>query len=210
MSTMMTDRYEHLLEQGEGESQATLVMLHGTGGNARQMADLGHALADAALPGAAVLSLQGDVLEAGMPRFFRRRGEGVYDMADLDRATRKLSDFLDVTLEAHGRDPGQAIGIGFSNGANLLANLFFARPQALGGWALLHPLIPFAPAILPAAGTRVLVTAGENDPICPPEETRRLSVAIEASGAALTTRWYPGGHAPSQQEWADLARWLAA
>ncbi|MEM6677223.1 MAG: alpha/beta hydrolase [Pseudomonadota bacterium] len=202
--------YLHVLEQGEGESQQTLVLLHGTGGDEREMASLGHALADAALPGAAVLALRGDVLEHGMPRFFRRRAEGVYDMADLARATAKLGGFLPRVLERAGRDPAQAIGIGYSNGANILANLMFAQPRLLGGWALLHPLIPFEPAIEPAEGARVFVGAGLQDPICPPEATRALIGAIEAAGGAVETAWQPGGHQLARDELAALARWLIA
>ncbi|MEM8759654.1 MAG: alpha/beta hydrolase [Pseudomonadota bacterium] len=205
-----SDDYVHLIEQGEGESQATLVMLHGTGGNEREMASLGHALADAALPGAAVLAIRGDVLEAGMPRFFRRRAEGVYDMADLARATAKLQGFLPDALERAGRDPAQAIGIGYSNGANALANLMFSQPRALGRWALLHPLIPFEPAIDDATGTEVFIGAGLQDPICPPEQTRALIAALEQAGAEVETAWQPGGHALTQPELAALARWLAA
>ncbi|MEO1275026.1 MAG: alpha/beta hydrolase [Pseudomonadota bacterium] len=206
----MTDDYVHVLEQGEGESQETLVLLHGTGGNEREMAALGHALADAALPGAAVLALRGDVLEAGMPRFFSRRAEGVYDMADLARATAKLQGFLPRVLERAGRDPMRAIGIGYSNGANALASLMFAQPSALGRWALLHPLIPFEPAIEDATGTPVFIGAGLQDPICPPEQTRALVTALEAAGAEVQTAWQPGGHALTQPELAALARWLVA
>ncbi|MEM9783990.1 MAG: alpha/beta hydrolase [Pseudomonadota bacterium] len=204
-----SDDYVHVFEQGEGESQKTLVMLHGTGGDERSMAGLGHALADAAAPGAAVLSIRGDVSEGGAARFFRRRAEGVYDMADLARATAKLSAFLPRVLAGYGRDPAETVAIGFSNGANIAAAVMFGDPRMLGGWALMHPLIPFTPDIEQAAGTRVMITAGEADPICPPADSRRLIEAVRASGADLTAKWYPGGHQPSQTEFADIARWLA-
>ncbi|MEM7526867.1 MAG: alpha/beta hydrolase [Pseudomonadota bacterium] len=206
---LVADDYIHVLEQGEGESQETLVLLHGTGGNEREMATLGHALADAALPGAAVLALRGDVSEAGMPRFFRRRAEGVYDMADLARSTAKLQGFLPSVLAEAGRDPSRAIGIGYSNGANALANLLFTAPDMLGRWALLHPLIPFEPAIAPAQGTPVFVGAGLADPICPPALTQNLIGALESAGALVTPAWQPGGHELGQQELTALARWLA-
>ncbi|MEM7496773.1 MAG: alpha/beta hydrolase [Pseudomonadota bacterium] len=205
-----TDDYIHVIEQGEGECQETLILLHGTGGNEREMATLGHALADAALPGAAVMALRGDVLEGGMPRFFRRRAEGVYDMADLARATAKLHGFLPRVLDRAGRDPSRAIGIGYSNGANALASLMFAAPDLLGRWALLHPLIPFELAVADATGAEVFVGAGLQDPICPPEQTRALIASLEAAGAAVETAWQPGGHALTQPELAALARWLAA
>ncbi|MEM6971711.1 MAG: alpha/beta hydrolase [Pseudomonadota bacterium] len=204
------DDYIHVFDQGDGTNATTLVMLHGTGGDERSMAGLGRAIADAAAPGAAVLSIRGDVSEGGAARFFRRRAEGVYDMTDLARARAKLSAFLPRALAAHGRDPGAAVAIGSSNGANIAAAVMFDAPRLLAGWALMHPLIPFSPEIGPASGARVLITAGEADPICPPGETRRLIVALEASGADLTARWYPGGHQPSQAEFTDIARWLGA
>lgn len=196
--------YRHLLQPGAAGDARTLVLLHGTGGDERDMLVLGRSIA----PGATLLSLRGDVSEHGAARFFRRRAEGVYDMEDLERATVKLDGFLEETLRAAGRDPEQAVGIGYSNGANLLANLLFRRPERLGGWALLHPLIPFAPEIAPAEGRPVLVSAGERDPICPPELTRLLVAGLGAAGAAVREVWHPGGHAVARSELEALTDWI--
>ncbi|MEM6488131.1 MAG: alpha/beta hydrolase [Pseudomonadota bacterium] len=203
--------YACRFEPGEGAEPLTLVMLHGTGGDADEMAGLGRALARAAgVPGAAVLSLQGDVSEGGAARFFRRTGEGRYDMADLRRATEKMAAFLPRALAQHGRDPARAVAVGFSNGANMAASVMLQRPDLLGGWVLMHPLIPFRAEMAPATGARVLITAGERDPICPPAATRALVATVQASGATLATYWYPGGHQPTPAEVADIARWLTA
>ena len=57
----------------------TLVLLHGTGGNEEDLIFLGKKIE----PNASILSPRGKVLENGMPRFFRRLSEGVFDLEDL-------------------------------------------------------------------------------------------------------------------------------
>ena len=79
-----------------GTSARTLILLHGTGGNENSLLSLGKALD----PTAALLSPRGQVLENGMPRFFRRLAEGIFDEADLIRRTHELADFL-LTAAAH-------------------------------------------------------------------------------------------------------------
>lgn len=202
------DDYVHLWEPGE--DARTLVLLHGTGGDERDMAGLGRMLAGAAAPGAAILSLRGDVSEGGALRFFRRRAEGVYDMDDLARATAKLDGFLARALADRGRDPARAVGIGYSNGANALASLMFAVPRRLGAWELLHPLIPFEPEVAAAEGVPVLVTAGERDPICPAPLTRRLAARLREAGADIGEHWHPGGHELRPSEVEAVAAWLGA
>ena len=204
MRPVMED-YVHLFEAGEEDEARTLVLLHGTGGDERDMLGLGCAV----WPGAAMLSLRGDVSEGGALRFFRRRAEGVYDMADLARATAKLDAFLVRALAEHGRDPAKAVGIGYSNGANALASLMFRAPRRLGGWALLHPLIPFEPEIAPEmAGAPVLVTAGERDPIGPAPLTRALTERLRNAGAAVMEHWHAGEHELRDSEVTALTEWL--
>jgi len=199
----MLDAYRHRWLPGEG---ATLVLLHGTGGSAADMLRLGAAVA----PGAAMLALEGDVREGGAARFFRRRAEGVYDLEDLARRTETLDRFLAAAFAEHGIDPRRAVGIGYSNGANMLASLAFRAPSRLPRLGLMHPLIPFEPEIAPgAAALDVRITAGERDPICPPELTARLAVAFAGAGARVDTLWHPGGHEIRAEEIAHLARLVA-
>src|SRR5207248_1439843 len=61
-----------------GNSNRTLLLLHGTGGNERDLIPLGRELD----PNASLLSPRGKILENGMPRFFRRLAEGVFDLED--------------------------------------------------------------------------------------------------------------------------------
>src|SRR6056297_1757181 len=155
-----------------------VVTLHGTGGDERQF----HALAQELVPGAHVISPRGDVSERGALRFFRRSGEGVYDMADLARATRAMAAFLAARRAEAGAQ--RVLAFGYSNGANILASVLFAEPALVDGAALLHPLIPFAPQARPGlAGKPVLITAGRRDPICPPAQTEALAAFLNDQGA---------------------------
>ncbi|AXS42442.1 alpha/beta hydrolase [Breoghania sp. L-A4] len=190
----------------QGDDPRTLIMLHGTGGTAEDFARLGAMIA----PEAAVLSLAGNVDENGMARFFRRTGEGVYDMDDLARRTHELDAFLEAVLAKHGRDPAKAIGIGYSNGANILANLLFTNPARLGAYALMHPLIPFTPAPNAAlAESQVLITAGAHDPICPPALTDGLIDWLQSQGSTVEQLVHRGGHELRQEEIDRLAVWIA-
>jgi phospholipase/carboxylesterase len=177
---------------------------HGTGGDETQF----HGFAEELLPGASVVSPRGDVSEMGALRYFRRTGEGVYDMADLARRTEAMAAFI---AEEKGRvGATRTVGLGYSNGANILSAVAFLHPHLVDDLILLHPLIPWEPEPQPGlAGRRVLITAGRRDPICPPPLTERLARWFEAQGAAVTVDWHPGGHEIAQAEVAAIQRFLA-
>ncbi len=175
---------------------------HGTGGDERQFVPLLRRL----LPGAGIVAPRGDVSEMGALRFFRRQGEGRYDMDDLRARTRAMAGF--VAERAREAGAGRIVGLGYSNGANILASVVFEAPELFDEVVLLHPLIPWTPA--PAAvRARVLITAGRRDPICPPEATRRLADWFRAQGADVETLWHPGGHEIAPEEITAAARFLA-
>lgn len=189
----MTD-YRYAETKGDGP---LLFTFHGTGGDAQQFHGFGSQLR----PGAHVISPEGDVLEHGARRFFRRTGEGVYDMADLARRTDAIAGFI----AARGTG-APALAFGYSNGANILAAVAFQRPDLFDRIALLHPLIPFTPAPQPGlAGKAVLITAGRHDPICPAPLTQRLADWFDAQGAVVSLHWHPGGHEIAASE-ADALR----
>jgi phospholipase/carboxylesterase len=158
-----------------------------------------------------VLSVRGNVSEHGMNRFFRRRAEGVYDMDDLAFRTRALGAFVEAALQRYELDRDRLIGVGYSNGANILASLLFQEPSQMPAAVLMHPLIPFAPAHQPGlAGRRVLITAGEHDPICPPAMTRALHGYFERQGAAAELVFHAGGHELQEAELDAARRFVAA
>ncbi|EYD74642.1 Carboxylesterase [Rubellimicrobium mesophilum DSM 19309] len=181
----------------EGEADAPLLLtFHGTGGDEGQFHGIGPQL----LPGAHVVSPRGEVSEGGMLRFFRRKDMGVYDMEDLALRTAAMSDFVAGEIARTGA--ARVVGLGYSNGANILASVLAARPELFTDAVLLHPLIPFTPPDAPGlSGRRVLITAGQRDPICPPQLTMRLSDWLETQGAQVTLHWHGGGHEVVASEW---------
>lgn len=188
-----------------GQPGAPLVFtFHGTGGTEAQF----HGAAGDLVPGAHVISPRGDVLEGGAARYFRRTGEGVYDMDDLAQRTARMAGFLGAQKARVGA--AQVIGLGYSNGANILANVAFTAPGIVDRLILLHPLIPFDPAPQPGlAGRQVLITAGERDPICPAPLTHRLAAYMRAQGAVVTEHWHPGGHQIASEEIDAIRAFLA-
>lgn len=201
---MANDAYAyHLTSAGSGKP--LLILFHGTGGNEEQLLSLGAKLA----PGAGLLAPRGDVSEHGAARFFRRTGEGVYDMTDLDRATGKMRGFIEAHVETER--PSAVLGLGYSNGANILASVVFSAPALFDAAVLMHPLIPFRPVWGAASvATKLLVTAGRHDPICPQPLTSRLLSYLEDAGADLRVEWHDGGHELRPNEINAAADFLAA
>ncbi len=189
-------------EEGGAPGASLLFLFHGTGGNETQLLGLGRSL----MPAARLVSPRGDVSEAGAARFFRRTGEGVYDMADLARATGRMRDFVSAHAEPR---PALVAGLGYSNGANILASVLFEAPELFDAAVLMHPLIPFTPRPQPGlAGKRILITAGRRDPICPPAASQALLDYFLAQGAAAEIAWHPGGHEVAQTELEAVATFL--
>ncbi|MBZ9742309.1 MULTISPECIES: alpha/beta hydrolase [unclassified Mesorhizobium] len=195
---MSKDAYIHKVLPGS-PGGPLLFVFHGTGGDESQLVSLGRDLA----PQATIVSPRGDVSEHGAARFFRRTGEGVYDMDDLARATGKMAEFVKAHVEAahvgaahvEAAKPSAVLGLGYSNGANILASLVFEAPDLFDATVLMHPLIPFEPQVKGSlAGRPILVTAGRRDPICPPNLTTRLEAYLRADGADVTVEWHEGGH----------------
>ena len=178
---------------------------HGTGADETQF----FGIAGQLVPGAGVVSPRGDVSEMGAARFFRRTGEGVYDMEDLAQRTEAMADYVAAWKARHPENP--VYGFGYSNGANILASVSMSRPDLFTRIGLLHPLIPWTPDPTPGlAGTRVLVTAGRHDPICPWPMTEKLIDWYGDQGAKVTTEVHEGGHDLRQQELVALRALLSS
>jgi phospholipase/carboxylesterase len=183
----------------------TLLLLHGTGGNEHDLIPLAQAL----LPGAAILSPRGKVLENGQPRFFRRLAAGVFDEADLIARTDELADFVAASAQTYGFAPGQVIALGFSNGANIAASLLLLRPEALAGAVLLRPMLPLTPPTLPdLTGKRVLMLCGQSDPLIPRGSAERLAALLREAGAAVSYQAVPAGHGLTQTDLDQAGLWL--
>jgi phospholipase/carboxylesterase len=183
--------------------QPLFLTFHGTGGTEAQF----HDLAGQLRPNAHITSPRGDVSEHGALRFFKRTGEGVYDMDDLAVRTDGMAQFIEI--EKMSVDAPRTIGLGYSNGANILAAVALAKPASVDDLSLMHPLIPWAPAPQSGLkGRRVLITAGERDPICPSASTLNLAAHLEEQGAEVQLHWHPGGHEIAQSEIDAIAAFL--
>lgn len=184
--------------------QRVLLLLHGTGGNENDMVPLGRDLD----PSAALLSLRGNVLENGMPRFFRRLAEGVFDEEDVVRRANELADFIPAVAAKYEFDPATLTAVGYSNGANIAAAVLLLRPGVIKSAILLRAMVPLTSAALPIAGTRVLICSGTRDSIIPVENAERLTAMLRRSGAEVTLRFEDAGHQLVFDEIAAAKKWL--
>jgi predicted esterase len=188
-----------------GSSSRILLLLHGTGGNERDLIPLGRELD----PNAALLSPRGKVLENGMPRFFRRLAEGVFDLEDLKYRTNELADFVTAAAQHHGFATDQLLAVGYSNGANIAASILLLRPEILHRAVLFRAMVPLIPDALPELSSgRVWIGAGDQDPIVPASETKRLGELLRRAGADVTIRFFNAGHGLTNDDVVTARDWL--
>lgn len=196
--------FEHLFQPGSDPTAPTLLLLHGTGGDEHDLIPLG-----TMAPGAALLSPRGKVLEAGMPRFFRRLAEGVFDLDDLRARAAELARFIGAASARYGFDAANVFAVGFSNGANIGSAVVLLHPGVLRGGVLFRAMVPLVPDPLPQlAGTRLLVSNGRSDPLVSMAETERLVALLRQTGAETTLEWQPAGHQLTRADLQSAERWL--
>jgi phospholipase/carboxylesterase len=198
----------HRFSTGEGRhAQTTLLLLHGTGGDENDMVPIGEAL----LPGAAILSPRGAVRERGMPRFFARLAEGVFDLEDLAARTQQLIRFVNGAVAKYELDASRLIAVGFSNGANIAASVMLTGASLFSQAILFRAMVPFEPGH-PAKlhGTPVLLSSGEWDPIATPDQARRLQSLLSAAGGKPTLNFFDAGHELTRGDVSAAASWIAA
>jgi predicted esterase len=181
-------------------------LLHGTGGNEHDLVPLAELL----LPGAGILSPRGQVLERGMPRFFRRLAEGVFDVEDLKFRAAELADFIIDAAARYEFSMRDVMAAGFSNGANIAGALLLLRPDALGGGILFRAMVPLIPETLPTlASAPVLISNGRMDPLVSAEQTEQLAALLRSAGADVTVAWQNSGHELTQADVMTAREWLA-
>ncbi|MEW9501747.1 alpha/beta hydrolase [Jeotgalibacillus marinus] len=194
---------KHIFKEGL-KSKPTFLLLHGTGGTEQDLLPL----ADIIDQEASVLSVRGNVSENGMPRFFKRLAEGVFDLEDLKFRTEELHNFIDKAAKDYGFDRENVIAIGYSNGANIAGSLLFHYSNVLKAAILHHPMVPIRNKELPdVSNVPVLITAGDNDPICPPQETNDLEKLLKEAGASIDVYWHSQGHQLTQDEAQAAKQW---
>jgi phospholipase/carboxylesterase len=198
-------KMKHIFQQGSNPDAPVLLLLHGTGGTEEDLLGLAPLIS----PDSSVLSVRGNVLENGMPRFFRRLAEGIFDEEDLISRTEELRDFIGEASIAYGFDIGNVVAVGYSNGANIAGSLIFHYKHVLKGAILHHPMVPRRGIKLPELdGMPVFIGAGSNDPICPASETEDLSKLLEDAGAVVTVHWEQFGHQLTRSEVEFAGSWF--
>ncbi|GGI16249.1 alpha/beta hydrolase [Gottfriedia solisilvae] len=195
---------KHIFIKGTNPSKPTFLLLHGTGGNEHDLLPIAGMIDDEA----SILSVRGNVSENGMPRFFKRLAEGVFDEEDLVFRTKELKEFIDQASTDYDFNPNHVIAIGYSNGANIAGSLLFHYEDALKGAMLLHPMVPIRNLDLPEMkNISVFIGAGKNDPICLPQETEELASLLQGAGATVETHWENNGHSLTRTEIEKAAEW---
>jgi phospholipase/carboxylesterase len=201
----MRPQPDFIHEYVPGSSKRTLLLLHGTGGNERDLIPLGRELDS----NAALLSPRGKVLENGMPRFFRRLAEGVFDLEDLKYRTNELADFVAAAAQHYGFATDQLVAVGYSNGANIAASVLLLRPEIMHAAILFRAMVPLIPDKLPdLLSVRVWIGAGDQDPIIPTSETKRLAELLRKAGADVTMRFAKAGHGLTNDDLEAARDWL--
>jgi predicted esterase len=203
----MTDlSFVHRFVPSPDSAAPVLLLLHGTGGDENDLIPLGRELA----PGASLLSIRGKVLENGMPRFFRRLAEGVFDLEDLKRRTEDLARFIEAARGHYGMQESSIFAVGYSNGANIAASLILRFPHHLAAAVLFRAMVPFVPDTPPdLRGVRIFLSAGQRDSIVPRANTRQLAAMFETAGAEVSTHWHGGGHELGSDDVEAAKLWLA-
>lgn len=197
--------FVHVFHPPSTPDAPILLLLHGTGGNEHDLVPL----KDALMRDAGVLSPRGQVLERGMPRFFRRLAEGVFDIDDLKQRTHDLAGFVSRASTHYAFDADRVIAAGFSNGANIAASLLLLEPKTLGGAILFRAMVPLVPDPMPSMpGTPVLLSNGRMDPLVVPAETERLTELLRTAGADVTLAWQQAGHELTAGDVAQARDWL--
>ncbi|MFT4119547.1 alpha/beta hydrolase [Bradyrhizobium sp.] len=200
---MTSSSFIHRFEPATNAGSPPLLLLHGTGGDENDLLGLGRMIS----PGSALLSPRGRVLEHGMPRFFRRLAEGVFDEEDVRRRALELGDFVAEARQQYGI--AAPIAVGFSNGANIAAALLLLKPEVLAGAVLLRAMVPLSePPSAELGGKPVLLLSGQADPIVPPSNSAKLAALLSDAGADVVQKVLPAGHQLSQADVTLARNWI--
>lgn len=187
------------------KSSLTLLLLHGTGGTEDDLIPLGNELT----PDASILSVRGKVLENGMPRFFRRLEEGVFDLEDLKMRTDELADFILKSSSIYDFDLKTLVAVGYSNGANIGASVLLRRPEVLAGAILFRAMVPFIPDVLPDLSRKfIILLEGIRDPIVSKQEAESLLKIFNKAHSNVTIKWQGSGHSLTQEDIDSAKEWL--
>jgi predicted esterase len=197
--------FTHRFVPAHSTSARTLLLLHGTGADENDLLDLGRAFDSSA----ALLSPRGKVLENGAPRFFRRLAEGIFDEKDVVARAHELAGFVDLAATEYKIDLEKLVAVGYSNGANIAAAMLLLGVAQFSQGIFLRPMVPLKPPTLPdLKGVRLLLVAGQSDPIARPPIVIELEQLFRQAGAEVSLQFQPSGHELTAGDVESARRWL--
>lgn len=198
---------DHKNNPDNQDRSVTLLLLHGTGGDENDLIPIARMIDPS---GASILSPRGKVIENGLPRFFRRLSEGVFDIEDLKFRSQELADFLQNASKLYKFDLKQTVAVGYSNGANIAASMLFLRPEVLAGSILFRAMVPFVPDLVPnLSGKQIFMSAGLHDPIIPRRGTNDLVDLLRKTGSNVSLKWQNSGHELTERDMSEARKWLS-
>ena len=203
------DQHVHIYQQPPASMDGgrTLVALHGTGGSESDLIPLAARIDKTS----AILSVRGNVLENGKPRFFRRYDDFVFDEKDIARRVGALSRFLKKAAAGYARRPDSLTALGYSNGANMAAAALLLEPDLFAAAILLRPMLPLKqPPARDLGGRPILILRGSRDAIIPSDSTDRLIDLLAKNGARVSVSRLDAGHGITDQDIDEIERWMQA
>lgn len=181
----------------ENKGARTLLLFHGTGGSPSDLIPLAKQLDHTAN----IIAFEGDVNERGLKRFFKRRAPGVFDLDDLRTRSKNIKKIIDDVVDKHELDDSKLVAIGYSNGANLITSTLFSSQNLFEAVFLHHPMLPYeGEAMLKQEGLHAFISAGVNDPICPPNHTETIESLLKNASASPVVFWHEAGHTLTHEE----------
>ena len=199
------ESWPHLFIPGTEDGPIALT-LHGTGGNEHEVSTLGQVF----MPGAPIVSPRGRVTEGGMNRWFRRLGEGIFDVDDVIARAGELADFIGLATAHYGLSGRPIVALGFSNGANIATATALLHPSVLNRAVALSGMYPFAERdpVGDATGVSLYLANGTHDPMAPLASVTQLETVAGTHGATVERLVRPGGHGITQEDVAGATQWL--
>lgn len=186
------------------QSNDTLVLLHGTGGN---MDDL-RTIAEYIDSTANLLMLEGDVLEYEQRRFFKRYMDGSYDLNDLDKRAKKLESNLIKWAKSYKFDLAKTIFIGYSNGANLILYSYLNLNPSVKKLISFHGMVKNMPHQTAVSNDlRLFYTIGMYDPLTTYKASQDSLKLFTNRGIQLTKLITHHGHQILEEELIEAKKW---
>lgn len=197
--------YNYIYNEGKA-GEPVIVLLHGTGADERNLIPVTNAIA----PDATVLSIRGNVSENGMNRYFKRLGEGNYDVPDLMKRGQELYQFISEKAEEYQFELEDVVLLGFSNGSNIGINMLLLEDSKINKAMLYAPMYPVDLEDGPdLSDVKVLLSMGEYDPIVPKLESDRVISIFESRGAKVDQVWV-NSHEINEKNLIAGKQWLDA